>query len=58
MLASKSLSQQKPESSMHLQGAWFIVKAYPSHCDTLAFMHGVNELQARTHSGSNDIAYE
>ena len=26
-----------------LQGAWFVVKAYPQHCDTLAFMHGVNE---------------
>lgn len=38
-----------------LQGAWFIVKAYPAHCDTLAFMHGVNELQKSQSASSQQV---
>ena len=30
-------------SSMACRERVFVVKAYPQHCDTLAFMHGVNE---------------
>jgi len=56
LLLGNLREEQRLESEHHwaimrkiltpLQGAWFISKAYPTHCDTLAFMHGVYHLQS------------